>query len=153
MQRHLFGRKAMLVLFAAALPAFAADPKSDDWPQFRGPHRNDVSDDKGLLKKWPAAGPSLVWKCPGVGIGFSSLAVAGNQIFTMGDLADGCYLFALIAAKAFFNGRSKSARMEETTKGRAALPMSMAIPFMASGSSAISSVSTSRTARCAGERT
>ena len=34
-------------------------------------------------------------KSEGVGIGFSSVAVVGSQIFTMGDLKDGCYLFAL----------------------------------------------------------
>lgn len=29
---------------------------ADDWPGYRGPHRNDVSAEKGLLKEWPVGG-------------------------------------------------------------------------------------------------
>ncbi|MCE9530453.1 MAG: PQQ-binding-like beta-propeller repeat protein, partial [Planctomycetes bacterium] len=77
----------------------AADPVAGEWPQFRGPNRTGVSDDKGLLKEWPKDGPPLVWKCEGVGIGFSSVAISGNRVFTMGDLKDGCHVFAIDRAK------------------------------------------------------
>jgi outer membrane protein assembly factor BamB len=98
--RH-FGRTAVsLSCLLFTLPATAADMKSADWPQFRGPNRNGVSDDKGLLKEWPKDGPPLVWSCPGVGVGFSSVSIAGNRVFTMGDLKDdGCYVFAIDRAK------------------------------------------------------
>jgi len=112
----------MFVWFAAVLPAFAADSKANDWPQFRGPNRNDVSEDTGLLKKWPAAGPSLAWKCPGVGVGFSSLAVAGNQIFTMGDLADGCYLFAIDRTKGALQWKVKVGKDGGNYKGPRCTP-------------------------------
>ena len=39
------------------LPARAAD-----WPQWRGPQRNGVSSETGLLKEWPKEGPRLVWQ-------------------------------------------------------------------------------------------
>ena len=29
-----------------------------DWPQWRGPRRNGVSSETGLLKEWPKAGPA-----------------------------------------------------------------------------------------------
>src|SRR5262249_55397133 len=29
---------------------------ADDWPQFRGPNRDDVSKETGLLKQWPKEG-------------------------------------------------------------------------------------------------
>ena len=33
-----------------------------DWPQWRGPARDGVSPEKGLLRKWPEGGPKLAWK-------------------------------------------------------------------------------------------
>lgn len=56
-----------------------------DWPTFRGSDRTAVSKDGGLLKSWPAEGPPLVWKSEGTGRGYSSLAIAGNYLYTMGD--------------------------------------------------------------------
>lgn len=55
-----------------------------DWPQWRGPDRDGISKETGLLKQWPAEGPPLAWKITGAGRGFSSLAVANNRLFTMG---------------------------------------------------------------------
>lgn len=56
-----------------------------DWPQFRGPRRDDVSTEKGLLKEWPKEGPPVVWKGTGVGEGFSSVSIAGGKVFTLGN--------------------------------------------------------------------
>ena len=69
-------------LWAAAdsLPKTSAN----DWPQWRGPHRDGVSSDKGLLQEWPKEGPPLAWEIKGLGQGYSSVAVAGGRIFTMG---------------------------------------------------------------------
>ena len=97
--RQLACWAVVLSCLAATLPLFAVDTKSADWPQFRGPNRNDVSDDKGLLKDWPKDGPAQVWKCDGLGVGFSSVAVVGDRIYTMGDLKDGCHVFAIDRAK------------------------------------------------------
>ena len=46
---------ALLVLTGALL--FAAD-----WPQWRGPNRDGISKEKGLLKEWPEGGPKLIWQ-------------------------------------------------------------------------------------------
>jgi outer membrane protein assembly factor BamB len=80
----------VLALLIATPPAGA-----DDWPQWRGPERNGKSAETGLLAQWPEAGPPLVWKAEGIGAGYSTVSVAGGRIFTMGDLADGQYVFAL----------------------------------------------------------
>jgi len=56
-----------------------------DWPQWRGPERDAISPEKGLLAQWPDKGPPLVWKARALGRGYSSVAVAGGRIFTMGD--------------------------------------------------------------------
>jgi outer membrane protein assembly factor BamB len=73
-----------------ALSASAAD-----WPQFRGPNRDDVSKETGLLKEWPKDGPKLDWKGTGVGGGYSSLAVAGDNVYTLGNQRDKTRLYVL----------------------------------------------------------
>lgn len=84
-------RIALTLLVAFTLqPLYAAD-----WPQWRGIHRDGKSAETGLLQEWPEGGPPLAWKASGIGGGFSSVSVAGGRIFTMGDLDDGQYVFAL----------------------------------------------------------
>ncbi len=54
----------------------------DDWPQYRGPERDGVSRESGLLAEWPEDGPKVLWKRD-IGTGFSGLSVAGGRIYTM----------------------------------------------------------------------
>src|SRR4051794_14174810 len=61
---------SVAVLLTGALPILA-----DDWPQFRGPDRTDISKERGLLPKWPAAGPRLLWTFEQGGSGYSGPAV------------------------------------------------------------------------------
>ncbi|MCX6926252.1 MAG: PQQ-like beta-propeller repeat protein [Verrucomicrobia bacterium] len=63
--------------------------RAEDWPQWRGPSRNGVSQETGWLEKWPEAGPPVCWKA-NVGLGFSSIVVAQGRAFTLGhaDNAD-----------------------------------------------------------------
>jgi outer membrane protein assembly factor BamB len=68
---------------------------ASDWPQWRGPKRDGVSTETGLLKQWPKGGPPLAWKTNGLGSGFSSVSVADGRIFTLGDRADASYVIAL----------------------------------------------------------
>ena len=62
----------------------AAAQSGEDWPQWRGPNRDGVSKETGLLKQWPAEGPPLAWKAAGAGRGYSSLAVSKGRLYTMG---------------------------------------------------------------------
>ena len=57
-----------------------------DWPQFRGPNRDGISPDTGLLKRWPYAGPKLLWEAKGCGVGYSSVSVANGLIYTAGNV-------------------------------------------------------------------
>jgi outer membrane protein assembly factor BamB len=82
---------ASAVALGLALGATAAP----DWPQFRGPNRDDISKDQGLLEAWPMGGPPIVWKTPGIGGGYSSLAVAGDRVYTLGNKGPVTRLFAL----------------------------------------------------------
>lgn len=72
-----------------------AAPPGGNWPQWRGPQRDGVSTETGLLTSWPKGGPTKILTATGLGRGFSSVAVAGGRIFTMGDLQNGQYVIAL----------------------------------------------------------
>ena len=82
----------LLILCPITLPSFAGD-----WPQWRGPNRDGVSTEKGLLDKWPEGGPKLVWKAKGLGVGFSSVSVRDGLIYTMGDGKEASHVFCLDA--------------------------------------------------------
>src|SRR5262249_23567345 len=73
-----------------ALPAGPAD-----WPQWRGPARNGISKDTGLLKKWPKEGPKALWTFDNAGLGFSGPAVVAGKLFTLGARAGTEFVFAL----------------------------------------------------------
>jgi len=60
--------------------------QAGDWPQFRGPNRDAKSNETGLLKQWPAAGPKLLWFYEGLGDGFSTVIVVDGLVYTNGVL-------------------------------------------------------------------
>ena len=53
------------------------------WPQFHGPNRDNISTEKGLLKRWPVNGPPLLWTSRGLGHGYSSISIANGMIYTL----------------------------------------------------------------------
>lgn len=56
-----------------------------DWPQWRGPQRNAISQEQGLLKTWPAEGPKLLWQTQELGTGYSTPAVAGDRLYVLSN--------------------------------------------------------------------
>ncbi len=53
---------------------------ADDWPQWLGPGRDDVWKETGIVEKFPAGGPKILWRVPLSG-GYSGPAVAGGKVF------------------------------------------------------------------------
>jgi outer membrane protein assembly factor BamB len=80
-------------LLAACLIVTSAH--AADWPQWRGPNRDGVSTEKGLLKQWPAGGPKLVWTYDQAGAGYSAPAIVGDRLYLSGARGDSEYLYAL----------------------------------------------------------
>ncbi len=83
-------------------PMIAVDDKEPDreltgglWPQWRGPNRDNISPEKGLLKEWPEGGPPLLWRVDGVGEGIASVSIADGRIYTLGYFEGGEFLTAL----------------------------------------------------------
>ena len=58
--------------------------QADNWPQWRGPARTDISTETKLLEKWPDAGPQRVWLFENAGVGYSGPAVVGDQLYILG---------------------------------------------------------------------
>jgi outer membrane protein assembly factor BamB len=54
----------------------------DDWPQWRGPRRDGISTEGGLLESWPEEGPPIRWRRP-VGQGFSGVSVRDGRLYTL----------------------------------------------------------------------
>lgn len=65
------------------------------WPQFRGPKRDGISTETGLLKAWPESGPAVLWTATNLGNGFSSPVFSRDRIFISGDVGEELHLFAL----------------------------------------------------------
>ncbi len=72
---------AVFTLVAAA----SSSLRADDWPQWRGPHRDGVSAEKGLLKEWPKEGPKLLWERKDIGSGFSTPSVVGDAFYLLAN--------------------------------------------------------------------
>ena len=69
----------LLVLFA--LPGLgSASVRADDWPQWMGPGRDNVWREEGVLERFPAGGPKVLWRSPIAG-GYAGPAVAGGRVF------------------------------------------------------------------------
>jgi outer membrane protein assembly factor BamB len=80
---------SIFLICLTSLPLIASD-----WPQWRGPNRDDVSTETGLLKQWPAGGPPLTWKAIGLGAGHGGISVAAGRVFTTGDKGDASFAIA-----------------------------------------------------------
>jgi outer membrane protein assembly factor BamB len=71
---------------ALTLPLLlSAALRADDWPQWRGPNRDGVCRETGLLESFPAGGLKVRWRAP-AGWGFSSPVVAQGRVFLADSL-------------------------------------------------------------------
>lgn len=78
-------RRDFLPIIAA--PAFIprlARAHAAEWPQWRGPNRDGLSSETGLLNSWPSGGPKVLWTASNLGSGYGSVAVAGDRIYLQG---------------------------------------------------------------------
>jgi len=119
-----------LVVTVAIIFAAGASPRlqNTDWFQWRGPNRDGISKETGLLKQWPAGGPPLVWKASGAGNGYSTFSVSQGRLFTMGakdrtefifafDAATGKQIWATQNGRRFSNDRGDGPRGTPTIDG------------------------------------
>ena len=100
----------------------------DDWPQWRGPERNGLSRESGLLEEWPSAGPEREWAVSNLGPGYGSLAIQGDRIYvqmTVGqrsavasvNRADGRLVWSTAIGRGRSNGEGHGPRGTPTVDG------------------------------------
>ena len=58
---------------------------AEDWPQWRGPQRNGISKETGLLKEWPKEGPKLAWQVKDIGSGYSTPSIVGKRLYLVSN--------------------------------------------------------------------
>jgi outer membrane protein assembly factor BamB len=130
MLKHTLNRSLPLLVgaFVLSLSTIVSNRALDDWPQWRGPRRDGVSTEKGLLKSWPQNGPPLAWQTRGAGEGYSSFAVANGRLYTLGarggteyviafDAATGKRLWEVASGQRFNNDRGDGPRATPTVEG------------------------------------
>lgn len=100
----------MTLSASAATQTPAPAPAAAEWFQWRGPNRDGISTETGLLKDWPRGGPPQVWRTAGVGNGYSSFSTSGGRLYTLGARGGNEYVTALDRATGkkvweYLNGR------------------------------------------------
>src|SRR5436190_14275757 len=105
-------------IFNCLVLALTSAARADDWPQWRGPDRDGISKEKGLLKQWPEGGPKLLWQVNNAGGGYSTPAVVGERFYLISsqgeadesvqarNVADGKVAWSVRIGKVGPNNRS-----------------------------------------------
>ena len=126
--RMRWQKTASIVALTVAMAASTA--LSADWCQWRGPKRDNKSTETGLLKKWPAGGPKLIWSIDGLGEGMSTVSIC---ILVIGDasvkaavlvvavVVAGHVAFGLGAGRAHLVGVSVAVAVQVAIKRTAAV--------------------------------
>lgn len=94
---HPFGQLSgwsVLVLTGLLFPFISIAQITTQW---RGAERRGVYPGNGLLQSWPAEGPRLIRIYEGIGNGYGSPTVAGDQLLIAGEVNDTAFLFAFNA--------------------------------------------------------
>lgn len=89
-------KSSMIAAVAAGiigLSGFATIPaRADDWPNWRGPEHTGISSEKGWFK--PGTDLKELWRLE-LGNGYSSVAAAGNRVYTMGNIQNQDIIYCL----------------------------------------------------------
>src|SRR6187431_49222 len=116
--------RAHLRVFVAAMVgallmplASAQQPAPAEWFQWRGPNRDGISQETGLLQQWPKLGPPLVWRANGAGNGYSSFSTSGGRLYTLGARAGIEYVIAFDSASGKKVWETQNGRRFENDRG------------------------------------
>jgi outer membrane protein assembly factor BamB len=99
--------------------------QAQDWPQYLGPHRNSISDQKGLLRTWPQTGPEVLWTV-NIGIGYGGPVVKEGKVYLLDrddKVGDNLKCFDLSTGKALWN-------FDYAAPGAVMFPGSRSVPIV-----------------------
>ena len=74
----------ILFLSLISLMLISSCAKKSEFSDWRGPGRDGIYSETGLLKQWTEEGPDLLWSYEGLGHGHNSVAVANNKVYVTG---------------------------------------------------------------------
>lgn len=118
-----------VVAFSLCCSALALLFIAADWPQWRGPKRDGLSSEQGLLKSWPEAGPKLAWQSTDLGEGYGSPAVVGDRLYVLGSEGmDNEFVQALNAADGKTVWKTRIGKVGANRAGGANYPGSRSSP-------------------------
>ena len=84
---------ALALLIGLSLSVFAQGPRRvavGDWPEMRGPNRDGLSRETGLIEKWALDGENFLWRAPYGGR--SAPIVMGNRVYVQNPAGRGTSL-------------------------------------------------------------
>ncbi len=91
----IFGLLAGCLMAGLLAGSGMASDLKTDWNQFRGPSRDNLCKETGLAESWPEGGPELLQTITGIGEGYASVSLAGELMYTMGNVDGGEHVIAL----------------------------------------------------------
>jgi outer membrane protein assembly factor BamB len=114
------------ILSVILLVLISAFIKAQNISEWRPENRTGVSSERGLMKSWPAAGPTLIWANLDLGKGYSSPSFGTNTIYITGTVdandilyalsMDGKIIWKMVMGRAW-TGSSPESRATPTVEG------------------------------------
>jgi outer membrane protein assembly factor BamB len=91
------------VIFCTLSASASLSVAATDWPNWRGPDHNGISQEKNWQSEFLPTGPKKLWQAS-IGTGFSSLIVSQGQLYTMGNKndEDAVYCFDALTGKTLW---------------------------------------------------
>jgi outer membrane protein assembly factor BamB len=74
----------ILFLSLISLMSISSCTRISEFSDWRGPNRDGIYPESGLLKHWSQEGPALLWSYEGLGHGHNSVSVANNTVYVSG---------------------------------------------------------------------
>ncbi len=93
------------VMLIAAIVMITTGSTLADWPQYLGPNRNSISDQKGILRSWPENGPEVLWTVS-VGRGFGGPVIKDGKVYLLDrddEVGDNLRCLDLSSGKELWN--------------------------------------------------
>lgn len=111
------------VILMAGIAVILGNSGLADWPQYLGPNRNSISDQRGIIRSWPENGPEILWTTA-VGIGFGGPVIKDGKVYLLDrddKVGDSLRCFDLSNGKELWN-------FEYEAPGSVMFPGSRSVP-------------------------
>lgn len=76
--------KRILILSLFGLLLLCSCAEKGEYSDWRGPKRDGIYPETGLLKQWPEEGPDLLWSYEKLGFGHTAVAVSDQRVYLTG---------------------------------------------------------------------